>query len=35
MKMIQDLEGHTKITVMVDDEERLFEMSKTNTTRSH
>jgi ring-1,2-phenylacetyl-CoA epoxidase subunit PaaE len=28
--VIQDLEGHTKITVMVDDEETTFEMSKTN-----
>jgi ring-1,2-phenylacetyl-CoA epoxidase subunit PaaE len=26
--VIQDLEGHTKITVMVDDEETTFEMSK-------
>jgi ring-1,2-phenylacetyl-CoA epoxidase subunit PaaE len=31
--VIQDLEGHTKITVMVDDEETTFEMSQ-NTTRS-
>jgi ring-1,2-phenylacetyl-CoA epoxidase subunit PaaE len=26
--VIQDLEGHTKITVMVDDEETTFEMSQ-------
>jgi ring-1,2-phenylacetyl-CoA epoxidase subunit PaaE len=29
--VIQDLEGHTKITVMVDDEETTFEMSQKQT----
>jgi ring-1,2-phenylacetyl-CoA epoxidase subunit PaaE len=32
--VIQDLEGHTKITVMVDDEETTLKCLKTNTTRS-
>jgi ring-1,2-phenylacetyl-CoA epoxidase subunit PaaE len=30
-KIIQDIEGHTKITVMVDDEETTFEMSQKQT----
>jgi ring-1,2-phenylacetyl-CoA epoxidase subunit PaaE len=29
--VIQDLEGHTKITVMVDDEETTLKCLKTNT----
>jgi hypothetical protein len=30
--VIQDLEGHTKITVMVDDEETTLKCLKTNPT---
>jgi ring-1,2-phenylacetyl-CoA epoxidase subunit PaaE len=32
--VIQDLEGHTKITVMVDDEETTLKCLKTNTTEA-